>query len=90
MIKEAAMSVDQAVDIVREALTLMLLLSLPILGAALVIGMGVSIFQAMTQIQEQTLSFVPKIIGMVIITILVTPWIATMILDFARKMFSGG
>ncbi|MAX25500.1 MAG: flagellar biosynthetic protein FliQ [Phycisphaeraceae bacterium] len=84
------MSVDQAVDIVREALTLMLLLSLPILGAALVIGMGVSIFQAMTQIQEQTLSFVPKIIGMVIITILVTPWIATMILDFARKMFSGG
>ncbi|MFG0249591.1 MAG: flagellar biosynthesis protein FliQ [Phycisphaeraceae bacterium JB051] len=84
------MSVDQAVDIVREALTLMLLLSLPILGAALVIGMGVSVFQAMTQIQEQTLSFVPKIIGMVIVTILVTPWIATMILDFARKMFSGG
>lgn len=83
------MAVDQAVDIVREALTLMLLLSLPILGAALVIGMSVSIFQAMTQIQEQTLSFVPKIIGMVIVTILVTPWIATMILDFARKMFSG-
>lgn len=84
------MSIDQAVDIVREALTLMLLLSLPILGAALIIGMGVSIFQAMTQIQEQTLSFVPKIIGMVIVTILVTPWIATMIIDFARKMFSGG
>jgi flagellar biosynthetic protein FliQ len=84
------MTVDQAVDIVREALTLMLLLSLPILGAALVIGMGVSIFQAMTQIQEQTLSFVPKVIGMVIVTILVTPWIATMIIDFARKMFSGG
>ena len=83
------MAVDQAVDIVREALTLMLLLSLPILGAALVIGLGVSIFQAMTQIQEQTLSFVPKIIGMVIVMILVTPWIATMILDFARKMFSG-
>lgn len=84
------MTIDQAVDIVRESLTLMLLLSLPILGAALVIGMGISIFQAMTQIQEQTLSFVPKIIGMVIVTILVTPWIATMIIDFARKMFSGG
>ena len=84
------MSIDQAVDIVREALMLMLLLSMPILGAALVIGMSVSIFQAMTQIQEQTLSFVPKIIGMVIVTILVTPWIATMILDFAKKMFSGG
>jgi flagellar biosynthetic protein FliQ len=84
------MTIDQAVDIVREALTLMLLLSLPILGAALIIGMSVSIFQAMTQIQEQTLSFVPKVIGMVIVTILVTPWIATMIMDFARKMFSGG
>ena len=84
------MTIDQAVDIVREALTLMLLLSLPILGAALIIGMAISIFQAMTQIQEQTLSFVPKVIGMVIVTILVTPWIATMIIDFAKKMFSGG
>jgi flagellar biosynthetic protein FliQ len=90
MSREAAMTVDQAVDVVREALTLMLMLSLPILGAALVIGMAISVFQAMTQIQEQTLSFVPKIIGMVIVTILVTPWIATMIMDFSRKMFSGG
>ncbi len=84
------MTVDQAVDIVREALTLMLMLSLPILGAALIIGLAVSIFQAMTQIQEQTLSFVPKVVGMVIVTILVTPWIATMIMDFAKRMFSGG
>lgn len=84
------MTVDQAVDIVREALSLMLMLSMPILGAALVIGMAVSIFQAMTQIQEQTLSFVPKIVGMIIVTILVTPWIATLIMDFAKKMFSGG
>lgn len=84
------MTVDQAVDIVREALSLMLMLSMPILGAALVIGMAVSVFQAMTQIQEQTLSFVPKIVGMVIVTILVTPWIATLIMDFSKKMFSGG
>ena len=84
------MTVDQAVDIVREALSLMLMLSMPILGAALVIGMAVSIFQAMTQIQEQTLSFVPKIVGMIIVTILVTPWIAILIMDFAKKMFSGG
>jgi len=83
-------TVDQAVDIVREALSLMLMLSMPILGAALVIGMAVSVFQAMTQIQEQTLSFVPKIVGMVIVTILVTPWIATLIMDFSKKMFSGG
>ncbi len=83
------MSVDQAIDIVREALTMMLMLSAPVLIAALVIGLMISVFQAVTQIQEQTLSFVPKIIGMGVVTILVTPWVATLIMDFARKMFSG-
>ena len=83
------MSVDQAVDVVRESLTLMLLLSTPVLGAALVIGLVVSVFQAVTQIQEQTLSFVPKIIGMGVVAILVTPWIATMIVEFSKRMFSG-
>ncbi len=83
------MEVDQAVDIVRESLKVMLLLSSPILGAALVIGLVVSIFQAVTQIQEPTLSFVPKIIGMGIITILVTPWGATILIEFSRRLFSG-
>jgi flagellar biosynthetic protein FliQ len=83
------MSMEQAVDVVRESLTVMLLLSTPILGAALVIGLVVSVFQAVTQIQEQTLSFVPKIIGMGIVAILVTPWVATMIVEFSRRMFSG-
>jgi len=55
----------------------------------LVIGLTVSVFQAVTQIQEQTLSFVPKIIGMGIVAILVTPWVATMIVEFSRQMFSG-
>ncbi len=83
------MTIDQANDLVRDALILMLLLSLPILGAALVIGLAVSIFQAVTQIQEQTLSFVPKIIGMGVVTILVTPWVATLIVEFSKRMFSG-
>ena len=83
------MNVDQAVDVVRESLTVMLLLSLPVLAAALVIGLIISIFQAVTQIQEQTLSFVPKIIGMGVVAIMVTPWAATLIVDFAARMFSG-
>ena len=83
------MTVDQATDMVRESLTVMLMLSTPILVAALVIGLAVSVLQAVTQIQEQTLSFVPKIVGMGIVSILVTPWAATQILEFAQRMFSG-
>ena len=83
------MTIDQASDLVRESLLVMLMLSAPILVAALVIGLVVSIVQAATQIQEQTLSFVPKIIGMGVVAILVTPWVGKLILEFARRMFSG-
>jgi flagellar biosynthetic protein FliQ len=81
--------VDQAVDVVRESLKLMLLLSTPILGAALVIGLAVSLVQAVTQIQEQTLSFVPKIVGMALVAYLATPWLTRMILEFSARMFGG-
>ena len=67
----------------------MLLLSAPILGAALVIGLVISIFQAVTQIQEQTLSFAPKIIGMGVIAILVTPSVTSVIVEIAKRMFGG-
>ena len=84
------MSDAYAIDIVREALGLVLMLSLPILAAALVVGLSVSILQAVTQVQEQTLSFVPKILGMGVVAIFVMPWIAVQIMDFAGRMFSGG
>ncbi len=84
-----AMNVDQAIDVVRETLTLMLMLSMPILGAALVIGLVVSLLQAVTQVQEQTLSFVPKIVGMGLAAIFVLPWIVMKIMDFATRMFGG-
>lgn len=83
------MTQDQASEIVRESLTLMIVLSAPILGASLVIGLVISLMQAVTQIQEQTLSFVPKIIGMAVVAILVTPWLITMVLEYSRRMFSG-
>jgi len=83
------MTIDQAIETVRESLTVMLILSAPILVAGLVIGLVISIFQAVTQIQDQTLSFVPKIVVMGIVTILVTPWVASLIMEFARRMFGG-
>ena len=83
------MNTGGTIDIVREALGLVLLVSFPILAAALVIGLAVSILQAVTQVQEQTLSFVPKILGMGVIAIFAMPWIAVRITDFAARMFSG-
>jgi flagellar biosynthetic protein FliQ len=88
-LKGRVMSSGHAIDLVREALMLMLSLSFPILLAALVIGLVVSILQAVTQVQEQTLSFVPKIVGMGITAVLVFPWMAKKIVDFAVAMFSG-
>lgn len=83
------MTLDVASDLVRESLLVMLMLSSPILLAALVIGLIVSIFQAATQIQEQTLSFVPKIIGMGVVAVLVTPWVGKLIMEFSQRMFAG-
>jgi flagellar biosynthetic protein FliQ len=83
------MLTDQAIDVVRETLSLMLQLSLPVLAAALVVGLTVSVLQAVTQIQEQTLSFVPKIVGMGVMAIVAIPWMVTRIMEFATRMFSG-
>ncbi len=83
------MTLDVASDLVRESLLVMLTLSSPILLAALIIGLIVSVFQAATQVQEQTLSFVPKIIGMGIVAILITPWVGKLIMEFSWRMFTG-
>ena len=82
------MNVNQAVDVVRETLTLALMLSGPILAVGLVIGLIVSLFQAVTQIQEQTLAFVPKIVGMAIALVVLIPWIGTKLLEFSARMFA--
>jgi len=82
------MTPDQAVDIVREAMMTALMISAPILTAGLVIGLAVSIFQAVTQIQEQTLSFVPKIFIMGLVAIAIAPWAYVTIAEFAGRMFA--
>ena len=81
------MVTDGAVDVTREMMMLMMLISAPILGAALVIGLTISILQAVTQIQEQTLTFVPKIMGMALVTVLAMPWIVNKTMEFSARMF---
>jgi len=78
-----------AVEAVRSALMEALVLSLPILGAGLIIGLIVSLFQAVTQIQEQTLVFVPKIVVMVGVVLVLLGWITIRMSEFAIEMFSG-
>ena len=78
-----------AVDAVREALMMMLVISAPILVAGLLIGLLVSIVQAATQIQEQTLSFVPKIAAMGLVTLMLAPWLVQQLTDFATGFFAG-
>lgn len=79
---------DSTLELVRWTLLLTLKVAAPILGAGVVIGLVISIFQSVTSIQDQSLTFVPKIIGMVIAAILLIPWIVARLLEFTTEMFS--
>lgn len=81
------MTPEIVMNIGRQAVEMTLILSGPMLLAALVIGLIVSIFQAATQINEQTLSFIPKLIGSFIVLILAGPWMLQMMVDYIRRLF---
>ena len=66
---------------------MMMMISLPLLGVALVVGVLVSIIQAVTQIQEMTLTFVPKIIVMALAAALLMPYLLQLMMEYATKMF---
>ena len=82
------MQID-ALDLARSALMISLWIATPILVSGRVIGLVVSIAQAVTQIQEQTLSFVPKIAAMILVTVMLLGWISTQMVEFAQRMFVG-
>ena len=82
------MSQDLAIQMGREALYMVMLVSAPMLGLGLIVGVVVSIFQATTQIQEQTLAFVPKILATFVAILVFGPWILGMMVDYAIEMFS--
>jgi len=76
------MSADYAIDLIRRAVMLTLVVSGPMLLTALVVGLLVSLVQAVTQIQEQTLTFIPKIVMMAIVFVITLPWIITRFVEF--------
>lgn len=81
------MSGDLAIQIGRDALTMVMLISAPMLGLGLLVGVLVSIFQATTQIQEQTLVFIPKIIAIFIAILVFGPWMLSLMVGYTREIF---
>jgi flagellar biosynthetic protein FliQ len=69
----------------REALTLLLMISMPVLGVVLAVGLSVSVFQAVTQLHEATLAFVPKLISAVLVFAIAGPWMLSTLVDFIRR-----
>jgi len=69
----------------REALTLLLMIAMPVLGVVMGVGLLVSIFQAVTQIHEATLAFVPKLIAAMVVFSVVGPWMLSTLVDYIRR-----
>ncbi len=82
------MSIDLVIEILTEAFYLVLLILAPILGAGLIVGVIISIFQAATSIQEQTMTFVPKIVITAIAVIVALPFITDKMIAFTHKIFN--
>lgn len=82
------MTEEQVVDITREALFLIIECSAPLLLISLVVGLIISIFQTITSIQEQTLTFVPKIIAVFVGVMIFGSWMLTKITDYMQELWS--
>lgn len=80
------MTPDTVVGFARQAIELTLMLSMPMLAVSLVVGVVLSVLQAATQIQEMTLTFVPKIIAMFLAIILAFPWLMDQMVTFTREL----
>ena len=78
---------ESILEVVRQTLIVTLKIAAPMLAAGIVIGLVISILQSVTSIQDQALSLVPKIVGMVVVAGLLLPWIAQRLLDFSSEMF---
>jgi flagellar biosynthesis protein FliQ len=81
------MSHTLVVDLARNAVMLALLICGPMLVVALLIGLTVSVMQAVTQIQEQTLAFVPKLVGVGAVFLLALPWIIQLLVKYTTELF---
>lgn len=82
------MTPESVMTLGRHAIEVTLMVAAPMLLIALAIGLIVSIFQAATQINEQTLTFIPKLIGIFIALVIAGPWMLTLMVDYMREIFT--
>lgn len=82
------MNGEMVISIAERGVYVTLMISLPLMLVALIVGLLVSIFQATTQIQEQTLAFIPKIIAVMVALIFFGPWMLTQIVTYASDIFT--
>jgi len=83
------MTVDDIMFLGRDALITTLLISAPMLLSGMIVGLVISVFQSVTQIQEITLTFVPKIVAVMVCSILFLPWMMNTLLNFVQPLFGG-
>lgn len=83
------MTPESVMTMGRQAMEITLMVAAPMLLVALIIGLVVSIFQAATQINEATLSFIPKLVGIFVAIVVAGPWILSVMLDYMRQVFTG-
>ena len=82
------MNADELVQVGRELLITAILVSAPAIAVSLVVGLGISIFQALTSIQEQTLNFAPRILAVSVALIITLPWTVQVLRNFTFRMFA--
>ena len=83
------MNQDVVVNLSTTALALAFKVAMPMLAAGLIVGLVVSIFQAVTQIQEQTLAFIPKVIALAAVLMLLGPWMLNQMLTYTADLWGG-
>lgn len=81
------MNQDTVINLASQAMTIGIEVAGPMLLAGLVIGLVISIFQAVTSIQEQTLTFIPKVIALALIIVVLGPWMLRQIVDYTQNLY---
>lgn len=83
------MDTSAAIDLCRHALISALIIGAPILLVGMAAGLAIGLIQALTQVQDQTVSFVPKLLSMATVMIVCLPWLMMRLVEFTREVFSG-
>ena len=82
------MTPEFVINLVQGALSMLIVVSAPIMGVALLVGLLVSVLQAATQINEMTLTFIPKLLAMFVVLVVAGPWMVSTLMDYTIRLFT--